>query len=47
MSMNINTINKGDLPYIEQILYPENRDNIFFISDHGKFTKIAHILGHK
>lgn len=45
--MSINIINKGDLPYIEQILYPENRDNIFFISARGMFTKIAHILGHK
>ena len=40
-------LNKGDLPFIEQILHPKSGENIFLIRDRGLFTKITQTLGHK
>ena len=41
------TLNKMDLIDIYRTFYPKTKENTFFSSAHGTFSRIDHILGHK
>ena len=41
------TLNKMDLIAIYRTFHPKTREYTFFSSDHGTFSRINHILGHK
>ena len=41
------TLNKMDLIDIYRTFHPKTTEYTFFLSDHGTFSRIDHILGHK
>ena len=42
-----NTIDQIDLIDIYRTFHPETADYTFFLSAHGTFSRIDHVLGHK
>ena len=41
------TLNKMDLGVIYRTFHPKTTEYTFFLSAHGTFSRIDHILGHK